>query len=130
MTDPIADFLTRVRNAQHAGHRRVDVPLSRQKVEIAKKLADSHFVHGFKVFDVGPQGVLRVYLKYTPEGSPVIRNMRRVSKPGRRTYVGVADIPRVRGGLGLAILSTSQGILTDREARAAGVGGELLAVVH
>ena len=130
MTDPIADFLTRVRNAQGAGHRRVDLPLSRQKVEMAKKLADAHFVQGFKVFDVGPQGVLRVYLKYTPEGSPVIRSLQRVSRPGRRTYVGVADIPRVRGGLGMAILSTSKGILTDREARAANVGGELLAVVH
>lgn len=130
MTDPIADLLTRVRNAQRAGHKRVDMPLSKQKVEIARKLADAHFVEAFKVIGTGHQGTLRVYLKYTSEGKPVIRELRRVSKPGRRAYVGVSGIPRVRGGLGMAILSTSRGILTDREARSAGVGGELLAVVH
>lgn len=130
MTDPIADLLTRVRNAQRAGHKRVDIPLSKQKLEITRKLADARFVEAFKVIDDGLQGTLRVYLKYTPEGKAVIRALRRVSKPGRRTYVGVADIPRVRGGMGIAILSTSRGILTGREARAAGVGGELLAVVH
>ena len=130
MTDPIADLLTRVRNAQRAGHKRVDMPLSRQKMEIAQKLVDTHFVEGLKIIDEGVQGVLRIYLKYTPEGKPVIRQLRRVSKPGRRSYIAVAEIPRVRNGLGVAILSTSRGILTDREARAAGVGGELLAVVH
>ncbi len=130
MTDPIADLLTRVRNAQRAGHKRVDMPLSRQKMEIAQKLVDTHFVEGLKIIDEGVQGVLRIYLKYTPEGRPVIRQLRRVSKPGRRSYIAVTEIPRVRNGLGVAILSTSRGILTDREARAAGVGGELLAVVH
>ncbi len=130
MTDPIADLLTRVRNAQRAGHKRVDMPLSRQKMEIAQKLVDTHFVEGLKIIDEGVQGVLRIYLKYTPEGKPVIRQLRRVSKPGRRSYIAVTEIPRVRNGLGVAILSTSRGILTDREARAAGVGGELLAVVH
>ncbi len=130
MSDPIADMLTRVRNALHAGHRRVDVPLSRLKLEIAQKLADGHFIEGMKVVDLGPQSVLRLYLKYTPEGRPVIRQLRRVSRPGRRSYVGVSEIPRLHGELGIAILSTSQGVLTDREARAAGVGGELLAVVH
>jgi len=130
MNDPIADMLTRVRNALHAGHRRVDVPLSRMKMEIARKLVDAHFIDSVKVIDDGRQGSIRLYLKYTPDGKPVIRELRRVSRPGRRAYVGRSEIPRLRGGLGLAILSTSRGILTDREARAAGVGGELIAVVH
>lgn len=130
MTDPIADMLTRVRNALRVGQRRVDLPLSRLKVEIAKKLAEAHLIDSVKVVGEGEQAVLRLYLKYTSEGKPVIRELRRVSKPGRRSYVGKAAIPVVRGGLGLAILSTSRGILTDREARAAGVGGELLAIVN
>lgn len=130
MNDPIADMLTRVRNALHAGHRRVDVPLSRIKVEIAKKLVDAHFIDSVKLIDDGKHGSLRLYLKYTPDGKPVIRELRRVSRPGRRAYVGRTEIPHLRGGLGLAILSTSRGVLTDREARAAGVGGELIAVVH
>jgi small subunit ribosomal protein S8 len=99
-------------------------------VEIAKKLVDAHFIESIKVIDEGQRSLIRLYLKYTPDGKPVIRQLRRISRPGRRSYVGTAEIPRVRGGLGLAILSTSQGILTDREARAAGVGGELIAVVH
>jgi small subunit ribosomal protein S8 len=130
MTDPIADMLVRVRNALHAGHRRVDVPLSRIKLEIAKKLVDARFIDGLKVIDDGRATFLRLYLKYTPDGKPVIRELRRVSRPGRRAYVGKTEIPRLRGGLGMAILSTSRGVLTDREARAVGVGGELLAVVH
>lgn len=130
MTDPVADMLTRVRNALHAGHRRVDIPLSKMKVEIARKLAEAHFIENVKVIEDGQQTLLRIYLKYTPDGEPVIRELQRVSRPGRRKYVGKSEIPHLRGGLGLAILSTSQGILSDREARAAGVGGELLAVVH
>ncbi len=130
MNDPIADMLTRVRNALSAGHRRVDVPLSKMKVEIARKLVDAHFIDSVKVLEDGLNTSLRLYLKYTPEGKPVIRELRRVSRPGRRNYVGKSDIPRVRGGLGLAILSTSRGVLTDKEARAAGVGGELLAIVN
>jgi small subunit ribosomal protein S8 len=130
MSDPIADMLVRVRNALHAGHRRVDVPLSRIKLEIAKKLVDARFIDGLKVIDDGQATFLRLYLKYTPDGKPVIRELRRVSRPGRRAYVGKAEIPWLRGGLGMAILSTSRGVLTDREARAVGVGGELLAVVH
>jgi small subunit ribosomal protein S8 len=130
MTDPIADMLARVRNALHAGHKRVDVPLSKMKVEIAKKLAAAHFIESVKVVHDGQRSFLRLYLKYSPEGKPVIRELRRVSRPGRRSYVGTSEIPRLRGGLGMAILSTSRGILTDREARAAGVGGELIAVVH
>ncbi len=130
MTDPIADMLTRVRNALHAGHRRVDVPLSKIKIEIARKLVDAHFVDSIKVVDDGQKTYLRLYLKYTPEGKPVIRELRRVSRPGRRTYVGRDEIPQLRGGVGMAILSTSRGVMTDREARAAGVGGELIALVH
>ncbi len=130
MTDPIADMLTRVRNALHAGHRRVDIPLSTMKIEIAKKLVDAHFIDSVKVVDDGRQTFLRLYLKYTPEGKPAIRELRRVSRPGRRTYVGKGEIPQLRGGVGLAIISTSQGVMTDREARAAGVGGELIALVH
>ena len=130
MTDPIADMLTRFRNALHAGQKRVDVPISKMKVEIAKKLVQAHFIESVKIVHIGDRSFLRLYLKYTPEGKPVIRELRRVSRPGRRNYVGTSEIPRLRGGLGLAILSTSRGILTDREARAAGVGGELLAVVN
>jgi len=129
-TDPIADMLTRIRNGLHAGKPRVDVPLSRMKLEIARKLAEAQFIANVKVLDDGRFGALRIYLKYAPDGRPVIRELRRVSRPGRRDYVGKEEIPVPRGGLGMAILSTSRGVLNDREARAAGVGGELLAVVY
>ncbi len=128
MTDPIADMLTRIRNAGKAGHRWVDMPPSTLKVEIAKLLKDQHFVFDYKVLDDGRHGVLRVYLKYH-EGEPVIRHMERISRPGRRRYVGKDEIPRVRNGLGVAILSTSRGVLSDRAARQEGVGGELMALV-
>lgn len=128
VTDPIADMLTRVRNAQSARHRRVDMPVSKLKVELARLLKDNHYIHDFKVLEDGKFNVLRLYLKYYQE-RPVIRELNRISKPGLRKYVSVKDIPRVRNGLGIAILSTSQGVLTDREARANKVGGELLATV-
>lgn len=128
MTDPIADMLTRVRNAGQAGHRWVDMPPSKLKVEIARLLKENHFVFDFKVLDDGGHGVLRVYLKYH-DGSPVIRHLERVSRPGRRRYVGVDGIPRVRNGLGIAILSTSMGLMSDRKARQEQVGGELMALV-
>ncbi len=130
LNDPVADMLTRVRNAQQAGHRRVDMPISKLKVQIARILAENHFIQAFKVLDDGHHGVLRLYLKYTDEDRPVIRSLERVSKPGRREYVGKDGIPRVRAGMGIAILSTSRGVLTDREARAEGVGGEVLAHVY
>ncbi len=104
--------------------------MSKLKLEIARKLAEAHFIESVKVIDDGQRTFLRLYLKYTPDGEPVIRELQRVSRPGRRTYVGREEIPQLRGGLGIAILSTSRGVMTDREARAAGVGGELLAVVH
>ena len=128
VTDPIADLLTRVRNAGMARHRRVDMPVSKLKTEIARLLKENHYIHDFKVLDDGKHGVLRLYLKYYQE-KPVIRELTRVSKPGLRKYVGVQEIPRVRNGLGMAILSTSRGVLTDRQAREAKVGGELLAIV-
>lgn len=130
MNDPVADMLTRVRNAQQAGHRRVDMPISKLKVQMARILAENHFIQAFKVLDDGHHGVLRLYLKYTDDDRPVIRSLERVSKPGRREYVGKDSIPRVRAGMGIAILSTSRGVLTDREARDEGVGGEVLARVY
>ena len=128
VTDPIADMLTRIRNAQMARHRRVDMPVSKLKVEVARLLKDNHYIHDYKLLDDGKHPVLRLYLKYYQD-KPVIRELRRVSKPGLRQYVGVGEIPRVRNGLGMALLSTSRGVMTDREARAAKVGGELLAIV-
>ena len=128
VTDPIADMLTRIRNAQLARHRRVDMPTSKLKVEVARLLKQNHYIHDYKLLEDGEHPVLRLYLKYFQD-KPVIRELRRVSKPGLRQYVGVEDIPRVRNGLGMAVLSTSRGVMTDREARAAKVGGELLAIV-
>lgn len=128
ITDPIADMLTRLRNAGSAGHRWVDIPVSKLKVEIARILKENYFVFNYKVLDDGMHGLLRVYLKYH-EGQPVMRHLERVSRPGRRRYVAVEDIPRVRNGLGLAILSTSRGLLSDRGARQEKVGGELMAFV-
>lgn len=128
MTDPIADMLTRVRNAGMARHRRVDIPVSKLKVQLARLLKENHYIHDYKLLDDGTRPVLRLYLKYYQD-KPVIRELRRVSRPGLRRYVGVEEIPRVRNGLGMAVLSTSRGIMTDREARAAKVGGELLAIV-
>ena len=128
MTDPIADMLTRIRNAHGARQRRVDMPVSKLKTEIARLLKENHYIHDYKILDDGRFGVLRLYLKYYQE-KPVIRELRRISKPGLRKYVGVEEIPRVRNGLGMAMLSTSHGVLTDREARAAKVGGEVLAYI-
>lgn len=129
MTDPIADMLTRIRNAGMARQRRVDMPVSKLKTEIARLLKDNAYIHDYKLLDDGKHGVLRLYLKYHQE-QPIIRELKRVSKPGLRRYVAVDEIPRVRNGLGMAVLSTSRGVMTDREARAAKVGGELLAIVY
>jgi small subunit ribosomal protein S8 len=128
MTDPVADMLTRIRNACAAGHRRVDVPRSKLKLQLARILAENHFVADFKSLDDGGRGVLRLYLRYHDE-QPVIRELRRVSSPGLRRYVKSREIPRVRNGLGIAIVSTPKGLMSDREARAQNLGGELLAVV-
>ncbi|HEY8484502.1 MAG TPA: 30S ribosomal protein S8 [Longimicrobiales bacterium] len=128
MTDPIADMLTRIRNAAQARHRRVDVPVSKLKAEVARILKENHFIHDYKILDDGRHGVLRLYLKYYQE-RPVIRGLQRVSKPGRRIYKGVKELPRVRNGLGIAIVSTPQGLMSDKQARARNVGGEVLALV-
>jgi small subunit ribosomal protein S8 len=128
MTDPIADMLTRVRNAGGAGHKWADMPVSKLKIEVARLLKENHFVYDYKLLDDGGFGVLRVYLKYHEKG-PIIRHIERVSRPGRRRYVAKDKIPRVRNGLGMAILSTSQGLMSDRVARKEGMGGELMALV-
>ena len=129
VTDPIADMLTCVRNALQAGHRRVDVPASRIKGDIADLLLREQYIRNFKKIEDTRQGVLRIYLKYTHENTPTIKGIKRVSTPGRRVYVKRDEIPLVLRGLGTAVISTSQGILTDREAREKGIGGEHLATV-
>jgi small subunit ribosomal protein S8 len=129
LTDPIADFLTCVRNACRAKHRKVEVPTSRLKVEIAKALLREGYISNFKVIEDTRQGVLRVYLKYQGQDRCVISGLKRVSTPGRRIYRRKDDIPRILGGLGSVILSTSHGVMTDKEARRAGLGGEVLAQV-
>jgi small subunit ribosomal protein S8 len=128
LTDPVADMLTRIRNACAAGHRRVDMPVSKLKGEMARLLKDNHFIADFKILDDGAHGVLRLYLKYHDE-APVIRELQRVSTPGLRRYVKSREIPRVKNGLGMAIVSTSRGLMSDRDARTQNLGGELLAVV-
>jgi small subunit ribosomal protein S8 len=128
MTDPIADMLTRIRNASQAKHKRVDMPVSKLKIEIARILKESHFIHDYKILDDGRHGMLRIYLKYY-EDQPVIRNVQRISRPGRRIYKGADEMPRVRSGLGLAIVSTSKGVMSDRQARSHKVGGEVMALV-
>lgn len=128
MTDPVADMLTRIRNACSAGHKRVDIPASKLKSEFAKLLRDNHYIADFRLLEEGHTGTLRLYLKYHNE-LPVIRELQRVSTPGLRRYVKCREIPRVKNGLGIAIVSTPKGLMTDREARSANLGGELLAVV-
>ena len=129
VSDPIADMLTCIRNATQARHRRVDVPASKIKAEIAQVLLRENYIRNVKSVEAEPQGFLRIYLKYNDGTEPVIRGIKRVSKPGRRIYVKKDEIPRVLRGLGTAIVSTSQGVLTDKEAREKGVGGELVATV-
>jgi small subunit ribosomal protein S8 len=129
MNDPIADMLTRIRNAVGSRHRRVDIPASKMKTEIARLLKESNFIADYKTVETEEgRKVLRVALKYAGN-TPVIRELQRVSSPGLRRYVGATEIPRVRNGLGVAILSTSQGLMTDRQARSARTGGELLAYI-
>jgi len=128
MQDPIADLLTRIRNAQQAGHRSLDVPASKIKEAICKVLEDEGYIDGFDVSEAGGKPVLQLSLRYH-QGRPVIEEIQRVSRPGLRVYKPCEDLPKVRGGLGVAIVSTNRGLLTDRAARAAGVGGEVLCTV-
>lgn len=129
MTDPIADMLTRIRNANMVKLQKVDIPSSNVKVNIAQVLKQEGYIKNYKVIADSRQGVLRVYLKFIDEKEPVINEITRVSKPGSRTYVDSESIPTIKNGLGIAILSTSQGIMTDGAARQAGIGGELLCTV-
>lgn len=134
MTDPIADMLTRIRNAVHARHQRVDIPASRIKAEIAKILESEGFISGFKTVDPTSDSAdadvartsIRLFLKYGPRGEQVISGIERVSRPGRRVYFGRDEVPKVMGGLGTNILTTSRGVMTGRDAAKAGVGGEVL----
>jgi small subunit ribosomal protein S8 len=130
MNDPIADFLTRIRNAQTAGHRKVDVPASKLKRAMAKILVDKGYISKYIDIQDGKQGVIRMYLKYDSYGLPVIRNIKRVSRPGLREHAGANNVPRSQNGLGIVILSTSKGVMTDKEARKLNVGGEVLCSVY
>lgn len=125
-SDPIADLLTRVRNALKARHAKVDVPSSKLKLEIARILKDEGYILNYKLVEEGPAKLIRIYLKYTATNTPVISEIHHVSRPGCRIYVGKEDVPRVLGGLGINILTTSQGIMTGAAARKMGVGGEVL----
>lgn len=129
VTDPVADMLTCIRNAGQARHRRVDIPLSKMKLAIAELLVKEKYITSFKTIEDTKQGVLRVYLRYNNQQEPMIRTLKRVSTPGRRVYVKQDEVPRVLGGLGTAIVSTSQGILTGKQALERGLGGELVATV-
>lgn len=129
ISDPVADYLTRIRNAQKARHPHTDIPASKLKRAITQILMDKGYVKNYLNIDDGKQGLLRIYLKYQRGGTPVIERLERVSKPGLRKYVGATSLPRVKNGLGIAILSTSQGVMSDKEARRAGIGGEVLAYV-
>ena len=129
ITDPIADMLTRIRNANNAKHDTVDVPASNMKKAIAQILLEEGYVKNFQLIDDGTQGVIRITLKYGAAKEKVISGLRRVSKPGLRVYAGAEELPRVLHGLGVAIVSTSKGVMTDKKAREAHVGGEVLAFV-
>ncbi|HXR96719.1 MAG TPA: 30S ribosomal protein S8 [Terriglobales bacterium] len=129
LTDPVADLLTRIRNAVRSHHVKVDVPASKLKLEIVKILQDEGFVGGYKVNDENGRPFLKVQLKYGPNDQPVISNLRRISQPGCRVYIGRHDIRPVLGGLGISILSTPQGVMTGRQARKLGIGGEFLCEV-
>ena len=130
MTDPIADFLTRIRNAMLSKHDRLDIPSSKLKLEVCRILKEEGFIEDYEsVEGKGPGTLVRVFLRYTSEGEPTIRHLKRVSKPGRRVYRGAGEVPTVLNGIGIGIVSTSMGLLTDRQARENRVGGEILCEV-
>ena len=130
MTDPIADMLTRIRNAIAANHPRVDIPGSKLKMEVARILKEEGYINNFTTKGEGPKYVIRVFLRYDAKGASTITHLSRVSRPGRRVYVGAGDIPKVLGGYGVNIVSTSQGLMSGKAARKANVGGEILAEVY
>ncbi len=129
ITDPVADMLTRIRNANSAKHESVDVPASNLKKAIAEILLEEGYIKSYQIVDNGTQGIIRIALKYLPNKEKVISGLRRVSKPGLRVYAGADELPKVLKGLGIAIISTSKGVMTDKKARANHVGGEVLAFV-
>ena len=129
MSDVIADMLTRIRNANDAKHQTVDIPASNMKKSIAEILSNEGYIKGYQVIEDGKQGIIRVTLKYGANKTKVIRGLKRVSKPGLRIYAGYEDMPKVMNGLGIAIVSTSKGLMTDKQARATKVGGEVLAFI-
>ncbi len=129
ITDPIADMLTRIRNANSSKHESVNVPASKLKIEIARILSEEGYINGYEVIDDGLQGVIKITLKYAANKQKVITGLKRVSKPGLRVYASKDELPRVLRGLGIAIISTSKGIMTDKEARKLNVGGEVLAFI-
>lgn len=129
MTDPISDMLTRIRNAKMRKHEVVDIPLSKLKLELARILKEEGFIRNYRVVGESVKKSLRIYLKYIDNEEPVISDLKRVSKPGRRVYVGKDEIPSVKGGIGVAILSTSKGLMTDQKSREAKVGGEVLCYI-
>jgi hypothetical protein len=129
MTDPIADMLTRIRNGNHARHKSVDIPASNIKKEIAKILLDEGYIKNYDLVEDNKQGIIKIDLKYAQSGERVISGIKRISKPGLRVYVKCEDVPKVLGGLGIAIISTSKGIITDKVAREKGVGGEVICYI-
>lgn len=129
MTDPIADMLTRIRNANMVKHETVDVPASNMKKELARILLEEGFIRGYDVIEDGKQGIIRIQLKYGQVGERVITGLKRISKPGMRVYAAKEELPKVLNGLGISIISTSKGILTDKQARNEGVGGEVICYV-
>ena len=129
ITDPVADMLTRIRNASSAKHDTVDVPASNLKKAIAQILLDEGYIKSYQLVDDGTQGIIRITLKYLPGKEKAIQGLKRVSKPGLRMYAGAEELPRVQKGLGIAIISTSKGVMTDKQARANHVGGEVLAFI-
>jgi small subunit ribosomal protein S8 len=129
VTDPIADMLTRIRNIVLIRGEKVDIPASKMKVELAKILKEEGFIKSYKIIRDKKQGLLRVNLKYTPDNESVINGLKRISKPGRRVYVGKEEIPNVMGGVGVAVLTTPRGIMTDKTSRREGVGGEVLCYI-
>ncbi|MBR6755939.1 MAG: 30S ribosomal protein S8 [Peptococcaceae bacterium] len=129
MTDPIADFLTRIRNANMVMHEKVEIPASKTKVALAEILKNEGFIKDYEQIEDGKQGIIRVYLKYGPNREKVITGLKRISKPGLKVYCKKDEVPKVLGGLGIAIISTSKGIVTDKEARKLGLGGEVICYV-
>jgi small subunit ribosomal protein S8 len=130
-TDPIADFLTRIRNAQSAGHKVVEIPASNMKKEMTRILFDKGYILNYKFMEEGPQGSIKIALRYDPQSKrPAITKLQRVSTPGLRRYAGAGELPRVLNGLGVAIVSTSKGLMTDKEARKMNIGGEVICTVY